>query len=806
MKNLLFLILLLLLCQREPSAAQQNASLPVPFEKGAVLMAGADWISGTGTLPETDSLFYADDPAPLLRTSFKSEKKINKAELWITAAGYYETWINGKRVGDRQIDPAWTDFSKRIYASGTDVTTLVQKGENVWGIMLGNGFYNPLPLRMWGGRNLRNDMKVGKPCAKAVLRITFGDGTSKTIVTSGRWQSKPGPVIRNSVYLGEYYDAGKETAGWNSSSAAGDGWSPVEVVAGPGGAVEPAFFPPVSISAWVDPISVMPAGDSRQLVDFGQNMTGTIRLRIDASKGDTIRIRYGELLYPDGKLNPMTAVCGQIKRKGVGGPGAPAIAEQLDMYVAKGAGEEWFQPRFTFHGFRYAEVSGLRKPLQKQDIQAGRMHTAVQEACSVTSSSEYLNKLNDACRWTFLSNLQSVQSDCPAREKFGYGGDINATADAYIYNYDMQSIYRKMIFDWADAMKPTGFVDTAPFVGIEYCGISWESAFLFLQDALWIHYADSALIREMYATDCAWMDKVSRLHPKLVVDNGLSDHESLAKVPVELTGTCHYFQAARTMARFAAINNDEPGVKKYSLLAESIRERIIDLFWDTPQIEVPNRQTLLASLIWSEVLRGSDRAKAVDLLLAEMQKSDYHVTTGIFGTKYLLDALSSTGHADVAFRVVNQSGFPGWRHMIESGATTIWETWKESDNTFSQNHPMFGSVSEWYLKWLGGIRPDENNPAVNRIILNPQPVAGLDSMSVQRTFPSGLVSSQWRRQDTSVLYEFTIPVGMDVRWIPPAGTRDIKVRVSPEDWDPVRSRDQSVFTLRDGHYVFETAR
>lgn len=768
------------------------------------LMRGAVWISDKSVIPSTDSLFYPDHPAPLLRTEFRIRDDIMKAELRITAAGYYETWLNGNRMGDQQLDPAWTNFSKRIYITVLDVTASVKKGMNVWGIMLGNGFYNPLPLMMWGNRNIRNDLPVGKPCAMARLVITLKNGKQKVFCTSDQWVTRPGPVTRNNVYLGEWYDARKEIRDWNIPGASRKGWEPVAVVEGPGGKPELSAFPPIRITKWLEPVTIGQEKESRQIVDFGQNFAGLVRIKIKAEAGDTIRFRYGELVYPDGSVNPMTSVCGQIKRAGTGGPGAPDVAEQMDVYVAKGSSPEFFQSRFTFHGFRYVEITGLRETLSKSDIQAGRMNSAVNEAGNINSSSEYLNKLNKNCQWTFLSNLQSIQSDCPAREKFGYGGDINATAEAYIYNYDMQDIYRKIIRDWVDAMKPDGFVDTAPFVGIEYCGLSWESAFLFLQNALWIHYGDTDLVKEMYKLDQDWMEKIARIHSNLVVDSGLSDHESLAKVPVELTGTCHYYQVARIMARFAKVNGDKEGIIRYTHLAEKIRLRIIDLFWDTPEIEVPNQQTLLASLLASGVLEAKDQVIAMDRLLQVLKEADYHVTTGIFGTKYLLDDLSSHDRTDIAFRVVNQPGFPGWRYMIDQGATTLWETWKESDNTFSQNHPMFGSVSEWYLKWLGGIQPDPENPGNKSVILKPRPVPDLDSLSVEKYFPTGSLISRWWWKDKNLRFDFTIPDGLTVNWIPSSGNSDIKVIQSPEGWDFARNRKlEGINVGTAGKYIFE---
>jgi alpha-L-rhamnosidase len=768
------------------------------------LMQGAEWITGSIEIPESDSLFYLDHPAPLLRTEFTVSQDIAKAELLITAAGYYETWLNGNRLGDQQLDPAWTDFSKRVYVTVLDVTGSVKKGKNAWGIMLGNGFYNPLPLRMWGGRNIRKDMPVGKPCAIAQLVITFRNGNQQVINTSGTWISRPGPVTRNNVYLGEWVDSSMEVSDWTLAGVKTEGWSAATVVDGPGGKPEVSGFPPIRITRWLDPVAITDHERSGQIVDFGQNLAGIIRIKINAQRGDTIRIRYGELLYPDGSLNPMTTVCGQIKRAGVGGPGAPAVAEQMDVYVASGQGPEYFQPRFTFHGFRYAGITGLRGGISKSDIQAGRMNSDVKESGKIVSSSAYLNQLNQNCQWTFLSNLQSVQSDCPAREKFGYGGDINATADAYIFNYDMQAIYRKIIFDWVDAMNPDGFVDTAPFVGIEYCGISWESAYLFLQEALWIHYGDVALVKEMYGINQEWMQKVARLHPDLVVNEGLSDHESLLKVPVELTGTCHYFQLARIMARFAEVNGDQEGMAGYTELAEKIRLKVIDLFWDTPDVVVPNQQTLLSCLIATGVLDAGDKTVAMERLLQVLKEADYHVSTGIFGTKYLLEALASNGQMEIAYRMVNQSGFPGWKYMIDNGATTVWETWKESDNTFSQNHPMFGSVSEWYYKWLGGIQPDYVNPAKTSVVLKPRPVRDVDFLTVNKDFPSGTLTSHWKWNGENLLYEVTVPRGISVIWVPEMLNQNLVVRQSPENWQLEQNRLSSGLTLSvPGRYSFE---
>jgi alpha-L-rhamnosidase len=497
----------------------------------------------------------------------------------------------------------------------------------------------------------------------------------------------------------------------------------------------------------------------------------------------------------------MTAACGQIKRAGVGGPGSPALAQQEDLYISAGKDNEYFEPKFTFHGFRYLEVSGLSYLPKLDEILGARMNSAVPSAGSTYSSEPYLNQLDEICGWTFLSNLFSVQSDCPAREKFGYGGDINATAEAFIYKYDMSRIYRKAVYDWVDAMDSTRFVDTAPFIGLGYCGISWESAFLNLQYWLWLHYQDSELIRELYEQDKAWMNKVAKIHPDGLVNDGLSDHESLSPVPVELTGSCHYLQAARIMEQFAILMDKVEDASAYHKLAATLRDKIAERFWYQWQKGSKyNEQTRLACLLDFEVLDEPDRFIALKELVSTLEKDDFHVKTGIFGTKALLNSLSKLGRADIAYKVVTQKGFPGWRHMIDQGATTLWETWKESDNVFSQNHPMFGSVSEWYNKWIGGIMPDESKPGSGHFLIHPQIIGSLDSVASNREINGKNIGSKWIRKADEFHFYFDIPEGQGVDWIIPEDKNSVN-QLTSESGNPVKVNDQRV-SLSPGKHHF----
>jgi len=720
---------------------------------------GASWIGDGVELPVVDSLYYEDDPSPIFRREFDIEEKIESATLYITAAGYYVATLNGNRIGNLQLDPAWTDYSKRIYYSEYDVTSAILDGGNCMGVSLGNGFYNPLPMRMWGSRNLRNSLPVGRPVFIARLVIEQKDGPTLEIVTDQSWQYAYGPVIRNSIYLGEVYDAKREIPGWNQAGFDASDWKNAAISTSPGGVLQKAFFPPILATDTIDPVQISSRGDKRYIVDMGVNFTGDYRIKLRGNRGDTITFRFGERVYDHGELNPMTTVCGQIKGKGVGGPGAPDTAWQTDSYIVGDGGERWYNPEFTFHTYRYMEITGLENKLNISDIQGIALNSRVANRNHFTCSSHLINSIQDASERTFLSNLIGVQSDCAAREKFGYGGDLNATSESFICNFDMQSFYRKTIYDWVDALNDSLFVDTAPFVGIKYCGLSWESAFLTTQYYLYLYYNDTEIIRELYDLDIQWMEKAARIHPGGIVDQGLSDHESLEPVPVELTGTGHYLQCAQIMEEFARVMGDTERMNTYRELAEDLRSKIAALYWDQPVTGNINRQTLFATLLYHDIVPENEKVAAVDSLLSALEDGPSgHLSTGIFGTKYTLEALSRAGHSDAVFDVVNSTSYPGWGFMIDRGATTIWETWKESDNTYSNCHPMFGSVSQWLYQWLGGIRPDPAYPGFARFHLSPSIPPGLDSMKCNYISPQGEIISSWSKEgQDQVVFDFTVP-------------------------------------------------
>jgi alpha-L-rhamnosidase len=719
----------------------------------------ANWISDNAILPDTDSLFYTDQPSPIFRKEFKTNSNLVSATLLITAAGYYKAIVNGERIGKNILDPAWTDFSKRIYYSEYDITSHIQSGKNCLGVTLGNGFYNPLPLKMWGRRNLREVLPIGNPSFIAKLLLKYEDGKVDEIISDGSWKYLYGPIVRNNVYLGEVYNAVNEIPNWDLPDFNDDLWENAIVVDGPGGELHKAFFPPVQVTQKIPAVKISALKSGIYIVDMGINFTGLYNIKLTGQKGDTITFRFGERVYDDGSLNPMTTVCGQIKREGLGGVGAPAIAWQTDSYIFNDKQEIWYRPEFTFHTYRFIEISGLKNEPQLSDIEGLVLNSAVNQTNSFTCSSTLLNSIQEATQRTFLANLISVQSDCAAREKFGYGGDLNATSESFIYNFDMLDFYRKTIYDWVDVMNDSVFVDTAPYVGIKYCGISWESAFLTTQYYLYLYYGDKDIVKEMYNLNRNWMDKVARIHPDGIVKEGLSDHESLEPVPVELTGTCHYLQCARIMEDFAKIMDDKVGEEKFRKLSNELQEKIKIKFWDQPVKDKLNKQTLFSTLLYHNIVPDEEIVIAKDSLLAALRMGpSQHFNTGIFGTKYILESLSKLGFSNSVFNVVNSTNYPGWGHMIDRGATTIWETWKESDNTYSNCHPMFGSVTEWFYRWLAGIQPNTEFPGFERFVLSPFIPHDLDFVKCNYLSPNGEIVSNWKKEGANkITFDFTIP-------------------------------------------------
>ncbi len=726
--------------------------------------SGAAWIGDGKLQPTKDAAFYADDRAPLFRKIFAAARKVRSAHLDLVGLGFYEVRLNGKTLSETALAPLWTPCGKRVLYDSYTVTEQLRRGFNVLTVELGNGWYNPLPMRMWGRFNPREALSVGRPCLIAKLNIVYADGKRETVVSDLSWEVAESPLLRNSLYLGEVYDARKGASEWR----------PVVTVKGPAGVLEPRRAPPVTVRETWSAKNISEPKPGIYVADMGRNFAGRAGFRLGVgAAGERVTFRYGELLNKDGTVNGMTAVCGQIKRAGMGGPGAPALAEQHDIYIRRGGGPESYAPRFTWHGFRYVQIEGLNKAPSRTDLTALAMASAVPDACEFACSSKLFNDIHRICRGTFLSNVFGVQSDCPARERFGYGADIAASAEAFIFNFDMQAFYAKTVQDFEDEAADDGwFTETAPYVGIADRGfggrsgpIGWTVGVPVIMSELYRYYGDREVIARHYAACARYVDLVRGKCPDLIIPQCIGDHEALEKAPESLTATAHFYQWASLISRFAAILGKEEDSKKYDALAGEIRAAFQKKFVVGGKVG-QGRQGEQVFGLYHRLIPEANRAAALEILRKDIAGHGNALTTGIFGTKYLLEVLSTEGLEDLAGQLVARREFPGWGYMLDCGATTLWETWKPSDNTYSQNHPMFGSVEEWFMKHALGLSVPEGAVGCDRVVIRPKPVAGLTWVKGEYRSVKGPVNVEWKIRDGKMRLAVHLPEGVTAKvWL-----------------------------------------
>ncbi len=788
----------------------------------------AAWIGDGSRPPERPEAFYEKIPAPLFRKTFEVAREVARARLYITGLGYHEPYLNGRRVGDHWLDPGWTQYGKAVYYVVHDVTEQLTPGPNALGVMLGNGWYNPLPMKMFGRWNLREILTIGQPKLIAQLEITYTDGSIETIVSDESWKTAPGPIVRNDVYLGEWYDARREQPGWHTAAFDDGDWQEAVAAEPPPGALRWQFIPPIRHTRTVRPISIDEPAPGTYVVDMGQNFAGVIRFHCAAPAGTEVVFRYAELIEPDGTIDVNTTVATQLKRPGMGGPGAPDVAWQEDRYFCRGGGSETFEPRFTFHGFRYVEISGLPYRPSLNDIEGLRLNSDLEKAASFSCSNELFNRIQEVTEWTMLSNVFSIESDCPAREKYGYGGDIVTAGEAYMANYDMSGFYVKSVRDFERDARPSGgMTECAPDIGINQRGVTedtgpvgWTLAHPFVLRQLYRYYGNRRIVEEQYEPLKRLVDFYRQHAPDHLILDGIGDHNSVDERPRPVTSTAFYYDHARILAELAQLLGKGQDAETYAALADSIKAAFIREFVHPESGDVFTRtQACQVTALYYDLLPEGLEQKAFDGLLEEIfQRHKGHLSTGIFTTKMMLNYLSDRGRDDVAFTMMNQKEYPGFGYMIDNGATTLWENWafKEHD---SKNHPMFGSVSEWFLKSILGIQQAPGSVAFREIVIRPAVVGDLHWAKGHYDSVRGRIASHWWTFGDDLLLEVEIPANARARiFVPRLGKARPDIFEGPvqlvrggeavEGADPQMvlrnaGRDYYEFEVGSGRYRFE---
>ncbi|MEO5602771.1 MAG: family 78 glycoside hydrolase catalytic domain [Cyclobacteriaceae bacterium] len=723
----------------------------------------AKWIGDGRKNPAKDEDYFKDDRMPLFRREFNAAKTISSAKLYISGLGYYEAYLNGKKISNNVLDPGWTTYRKQVLYAVHDITDQIQKGRNVAGVMLGNGWWNPLPIKLFGRWDLRQYQETGRPCVKAEIRIQYSDNSIHIIPTDQSWQTAPGPIVRNNVYIGEHYDARWEQPGWNTIAKMNKSWSPAVEVQGPAGMLSVQLQPPVRITKVLKPKGITEPRRDTFIVDMGQNFAGIARIKVKGPAGTNIRLRYGEDIYKDGTLNYNTTVMTQIRKGGIpAGPGAPPTAWQEDGYTLKGKGTEIWAPQFTFHGFRYVEVTGWPGKPTLEDIEGLRLNADLKKSGTFSCSNEMFTKLNEVIRWTFLSNVFSVQSDCPAREKMGYGADMVVTANAFIYNFDMSNFYRKSVRDFANEQQPDGGItEIAPHTGIADRGyggdsgpLGWQLAFPFLQKQLFDFYGDKNIIESNYDGIVRQMDFLQSKAVDGLFHWDIGDHEALDPRAEAFSAASFYYHHSALASTFAGILGKQEDSVKYARLSDNIKGAIVKKYL-VPGTGRFDNATQAAQIfaLWYDF--SPEKEATMKVLLDEFARHNGHVSAGIFGVKMMFDVLRENNRNDVAYAVANAKGFPGWGHMLDKGATTLWETWEYPEMYPSQNHPMFGSITEWFFRSLLGINP--GSPGFKKIVLKPQPAGDLTWAKGSYYSVQGEIVSDWRILGSKFEWKVSIP-------------------------------------------------
>ena len=754
----------------------------------------ATWINDGRLNPTTEADFYKDDPAPVFRKTFQVKKPVKKARLYATGLGFYRVNLNGDFLHDTAINPGWTKYDKRVlydtYIVNENLVT-----DNIIEINLGNGWYNPIPLRFWGFLNLREHLTIGRPRTIAQLEIEYDDGSTEMIVTDESWKTTTTKMLRNNVYLGEIHDLRMkfDENGWKNASVALEPIGPLHLQTH-------ARTTGTKLKENNHPISITEPTPGVYILDMGENFSRGLRYKLNGKTGDKIKLRFGELIYPDGTLNVMTSVAGQVKyaKENVDGE-PPKLAYQSDTLILRDGLNEGFCPEFTWHAFRYVEITGLQNKPELSDFEGIRYSPDFDFVGTFVCSDDNFNRIQKMCVNTFLSNLFSVQSDCPARERFGYGGDIVTSCDAFLFNFDMESFYRKAAWDFVDSARPLGGITSiAPHVGIyteslgdETGSIGWQIGFPMLIEKLYQYYGDLQTMRDMYPVVKRQLEFARSIAKDGFIDFCISDHESLDPHPVESMSAAHYHYLIQMTARFAEILGYEEDAEEYRQFADRIENLIVTTFYD-PETGIFDTGTQAAQacalyfclLPKDEVgnIIKAEKAKVLAVLESEMRKNNGHIAAGIFGARYLLQTLSRETAPKLAYQMVAAPGFPGWTHMLELGATTLWEHWEFSDDTYSHCHPMFGSVSAWFYEDVTGILPENDAVGFNRFIIAPKITDDLTWADAKYDSVHGIVRSRWDRDDEGI-YSLGVTV--------PYNT-SATVYISAKDFDAVQENGSSL--------------
>jgi len=752
-------------------------------------------------------------PARMLRREFAVEKKVRRAMAYICGLGLSEFYLNGKKVGDQVLSPALSDYSKRAFYITHDVTKELRKGANAAGVILGNGrFCAPRSTIPTGTAT------YGLPKLLFQLRIDYEDGTAAEVVSDGSWKrTTAGPIRANNEYDGEEYDARMEMPGWSAPGFDDAGWQAAQGVAPPGGELAAPMIEPIRVTETLKPIALKEAQPGVWVFDMGQNMVGWCRLKVSGPRGTEVRLRHAETLKPDGTL-----YLDNIRS-----------AKVTDTYTLKGRGTEVYEPRFTYHGFRFVEMTGYPGKPGLSSLEGQVVHDDLQTGGEFACSNPLLNRMYRNIVWGVSGNYRSVPTDCPQRdERQGWLGDRSAECKGETYLFDTAALYAKWLQDMADAQKPSGSVpDVCPaFWPIYSDNVTWPSSTVIIPGALREQFADERIIPSHYDSAKKWMDYMGGFirdgiiardsygdwcvppeDPKLIHSN-----DPKRRTDKALLATAYFYHDAQLMAGYATLLGKADDARHFTELAEKLRTAFNAKFFraDTGQYDNGSQTSCVLPLAFGLVPEG-ERERVFNHLVSKItDETQGHIGTGLIGGQWLMRVLTAGGRADLAYTIATQKTYPSWGYMVEKGATTIWELWNgdTADPAMnSGNHVMLvGDLGIWLYENLAGIKPDPDQPGFKHIIMRPEPVGDLQFVKASHRSPYGLIASDWQKQGDRLRWKITVPVNTTATAYVPAKTADTvtetgKAAGRAEGVKLLRQENgRAVFSVGSGSYSFES--
>ena len=687
---------------------------------------------------------------PIFRRAFRLEKPVERAVIDISGLGQYELTINGRKIGDAELTPGWTDYRKSVLYNTFDVTAALHAGENALGVMLGNGFFHVPKVP---NRYTKFTASFGQPKLIARLRVKVRGGGGVEIVTDAQWKRRPGPIVFSHVYGGEDYDARLEQAGWNRPGFDDSGWQPALEVSGPGGRLVAQTNPYSRVMEVFRPAPATEPRAGLRVYDLGQNFAGWPGITVRGSAGASLKLTPGELLGPGGLVSQASS----------GGP-------QWFTYTLKGEGDETWSPRFSYYGFRYLQVEG--EGVDVLSVEGRFVHSSAARIGEFSCSKDLFNRIHKLIDAAILSNMQSVLTDCPHREKLGWLEESHLLGSAIMYNYGVQSLYGKIAGDMSEAQTAEGLVpDIAPeytvFAGGFRDSPEWGSAIVLSPWLAYRHFGDRGILAANYDGMKRYVDYLAGKSAGGILAYGLGDWYDIGPRPpgvsqltsLGLTATAVYYADLTVLRDIARLLGHAADAERFGRQAGATRTAFNARLYDaSTAVYDRGSQTAYAMPLALGIVPEEHRAEVLNKLVEDIRAHGNHTTAGDVGFHFVMQALSEGGRSDVIYDMLANPEPPSYAAQLAHGATTLTEAW-DANPSSSQNHFMLGHAEEWFYRYLAGIDVDFSRRPAERIVLRPTPVGDIDSAQARYQTRFGSVSISWRRRAGRFFCDVEVPPG-----------------------------------------------